>query len=203
MILRSKRIGVVKFYNPIKGFGFIHVNEENRDIFFHITSINGASPPEIGDHVSFFVGEKNGRPVACDVDVYLRVSEINLNEKVESYFDYFKNSSQNGGVVNSQERVGYFDSFPCVRDDSIAGFLVEKIIKKLETNGFDTVNEARDELVNMGKGCDADAIVNFIWHRETFFEENYFLIWNTGRSKVTKFWAEGTAIKVVKKRINY
>jgi CspA family cold shock protein len=35
----SKTIGKVKMFNPEKGFGFINVEGENRDIFFHYSQI--------------------------------------------------------------------------------------------------------------------------------------------------------------------
>ena len=67
--LESKQSGTVKFYNPTKGFGFIFADKEKKDIYFHITAINGASPPKVGDKVSFYLEEKKGRASACDVDI--------------------------------------------------------------------------------------------------------------------------------------
>jgi cold shock protein len=33
--------GTVKFFNEAKGFGFIVEDESNRDIFVHVTGLNG------------------------------------------------------------------------------------------------------------------------------------------------------------------
>lgn len=45
--------GVVKFYNAEKRFGFIVPDNGDKDVFFHITNIEGEVPPQEGDHVQF------------------------------------------------------------------------------------------------------------------------------------------------------
>lgn len=35
----GKKIGKVKMFNPEKGFGFINMEDEDRDIFFHYSQI--------------------------------------------------------------------------------------------------------------------------------------------------------------------
>ena len=46
--------GVVKFFNESKGYGFIVEDDSNRDIFVHITGLNGATIRE-KDRVQFEV----------------------------------------------------------------------------------------------------------------------------------------------------
>ena len=46
--------GVVKFFNESKGYGFIVEDDTNRDIFVHITGLNGATIRE-KDRVQFEV----------------------------------------------------------------------------------------------------------------------------------------------------
>lgn len=48
--------GVVKFFNESKGFGFIVDDESSRDIFVHVTGLNGAAIRE-NDRVEFEVVE--------------------------------------------------------------------------------------------------------------------------------------------------
>lgn len=48
--------GVVKFFNEGKGFGFIVDDADGRDIFVHITGLNGATIRE-KDRVEFEVVE--------------------------------------------------------------------------------------------------------------------------------------------------
>ncbi|MBO0938973.1 cold shock domain-containing protein [Fibrella sp. HMF5335] len=48
--------GVVKFFNESKGFGFIVDDADGRDIFVHITGLNGATIRE-KDRVEFDVVE--------------------------------------------------------------------------------------------------------------------------------------------------
>ncbi|MGY8886723.1 MAG: cold-shock protein [Flavobacteriales bacterium] len=50
--------GTVKFFNESKGFGFITNDETGKDIFVHITALNGESLNE-GDKVSY--EEEEGR----------------------------------------------------------------------------------------------------------------------------------------------
>lgn len=59
--------GTVKFFNGSKGFGFI-TSEEGKDLFFHISEIQGAEPRD-GDQVEYEVGEGKKGPCALNVKV--------------------------------------------------------------------------------------------------------------------------------------
>lgn len=59
--------GTVKFYNASKGFGFI-TQENGKDIFFHVTEVQGQEPQD-GDKVEFEVGEGKKGPCALQVKV--------------------------------------------------------------------------------------------------------------------------------------
>lgn len=50
--------GKVKFFNESKGYGFITNDETGKDIFVHVTALNGQTLAE-GDHVVFT--EEEGR----------------------------------------------------------------------------------------------------------------------------------------------
>jgi len=51
-------IGEVKFFNPLKGYGFIKVD---RDYFFHISQCPEGYKPKIGDELEFTpVNNKKG-----------------------------------------------------------------------------------------------------------------------------------------------
>jgi CspA family cold shock protein len=176
--LDPKQKGTVKFYNPIKGFGYIYADKEKKDVFFHITAIKGANPPKIGDKVSFFIEENKGRESARNIDI------INIVEKA-----HFNDSANR--IPKSLQ------GFPCIRGETINGFKVNRIIKKMETSGFNTVDEAKEALIAMAKQSGANAIFNYIWHRESDLEDEYFLIWYQGKTRVTCFWAEGTAVQLV------
>ena len=54
----SKSTGTVKFFNESKGYGFITNDETGRDIFVHVTGLNGESLNE-GDKVEYV--EEEGR----------------------------------------------------------------------------------------------------------------------------------------------
>ena len=50
--------GTVKFFNESKGYGFITNDDTGRDIFVHVTGLNGATINE-GDKVEY--EEEEGR----------------------------------------------------------------------------------------------------------------------------------------------
>ncbi|MFD2915123.1 cold-shock protein [Psychroserpens luteus] len=60
--------GTVKFYNDSKGFGFITNEETGKDIFVHVSNLNGVELRE-GDNVEY--NEEEGRKglVAANVQV--------------------------------------------------------------------------------------------------------------------------------------
>jgi CspA family cold shock protein len=56
--------GVVKFFNPDKGFGFITKDDGQGDVFVHVTDLKSAGIDDLGegDRVEFELGDgKNGK----------------------------------------------------------------------------------------------------------------------------------------------
>jgi len=58
--------GTVKFFNDAKGFGFITPDDGDRDLFVHVTALDGATITE-NDKVEFEVGEGQKGPCAVQV----------------------------------------------------------------------------------------------------------------------------------------
>ena len=60
--------GVIKKLNE-RGFGFIGVEGQEKDIFFHSKSLVGVTFDELreGDNLSFEVKQDENRPAAVDV----------------------------------------------------------------------------------------------------------------------------------------
>ncbi len=58
--------GTVKFFNESKGYGFITNDETGRDIFVHVTSLNGMELKE-GNKVEYLEEEGRKGKVAAQV----------------------------------------------------------------------------------------------------------------------------------------
>lgn len=60
--------GTVKFFNESKGFGFITNEETGKDIFVHVSNLNGVELRE-GDNVEYHEEEGRKGLVAANVQV--------------------------------------------------------------------------------------------------------------------------------------
>ena len=58
--------GTVKFFNSQKGFGFITPEDGGKDVFVHVTGLDGDEIND-GDAVTYTVGESEKGPCATGV----------------------------------------------------------------------------------------------------------------------------------------
>ena len=61
--------GSVKFFNAEKGFGFIKQEEQNPDLFFHISEVQSHREPQDGDKVKYEVAEGKKGPCAIKIEI--------------------------------------------------------------------------------------------------------------------------------------
>ena len=61
-------IGTVKFFNEAKGYGFITNDATGKDIFVHVTNLNGTEIRE-GDKVEYEEEEGRKGLVAAQIEV--------------------------------------------------------------------------------------------------------------------------------------
>ncbi|NCO02560.1 MAG: cold-shock protein [Alphaproteobacteria bacterium] len=63
--------GVVKWFNPTKGFGFIVPDDGGNDVFVHISAVEGAGLKSLdeGQKVRFELQDNRGRQAAADLQV--------------------------------------------------------------------------------------------------------------------------------------
>jgi len=59
--------GKVKFFNSEKGFGFIEPESGEKDVFVHISEIEGNGSLQNGEQVEFEMGESRKGPCAVNV----------------------------------------------------------------------------------------------------------------------------------------
>ena len=59
-------IGVVKFFNSERGFGFIEQGDGSKDVFVHISAVQRSGMDQLveGQKVSFDIVQDRGKPAA-------------------------------------------------------------------------------------------------------------------------------------------
>jgi CspA family cold shock protein len=67
----SSTTGVVKWFNPNKGFGFIQPDQGGKDVFVHISALERAGIRKLdeGMRVSFELASNKGRVSAVNIKV--------------------------------------------------------------------------------------------------------------------------------------
>ena len=65
----SSKTGKVKWFNPKKGYGFVDQDDDEKDMFLHITALQKANSSVLneGDKISYDVEEENGRQSAVNI----------------------------------------------------------------------------------------------------------------------------------------
>jgi len=65
----SSKTGKVKWFNPKKGYGFVDQDDDEKDMFLHITALQKANISVLneGDKISYDVEDENGRQSAINI----------------------------------------------------------------------------------------------------------------------------------------
>jgi len=61
--------GTVKWFNPIKGFGFIQPSDGNKDVFVHISAVQKAGIDNLveGQKIEFEIVTERGKEAAANL----------------------------------------------------------------------------------------------------------------------------------------
>jgi len=61
--------GTVKWFNPAKGFGFIQPSDGSRDVFVHVSALERAGIPSLGEgqQVTFDIVTERGKTAAANL----------------------------------------------------------------------------------------------------------------------------------------
>ncbi|MCX7337830.1 MAG: cold-shock protein [Alphaproteobacteria bacterium] len=61
--------GIVKWFNPTKGFGFIQPDQGGSDVFVHVSALERAGIQTLneGDHVSYELATNKGKTSAVHI----------------------------------------------------------------------------------------------------------------------------------------
>ena len=62
-------VGTVKWFNNVKGYGFIQPSEGGKDVFVHISAVERAGMSSLveGQRVSFEIQSERGREAAVNL----------------------------------------------------------------------------------------------------------------------------------------
>ena len=62
-------IGTVKWFNPVKGFGFIQPSDGGRDVFVHVTAVERAGMQTLspGQKISYEIATERGKSSAVNL----------------------------------------------------------------------------------------------------------------------------------------
>ena len=65
----SSKTGKIKWFNPKKGYGFVDQDDDDKDMFIHITALQQANISGLneGDKISYDVEEENGKASAVNI----------------------------------------------------------------------------------------------------------------------------------------
>ena len=65
----SSKTGKIKWFNPKTGYGFIDQDDDDKDMFIHITALQKANISGLneGDKISFDVEDENGKASAVNI----------------------------------------------------------------------------------------------------------------------------------------
>jgi CspA family cold shock protein len=65
----SMAIGTVKWFNPVKGFGFIQPETGRDDVFVHISAVQAAGMDSLaeGQRISYDIREERGKKAAANL----------------------------------------------------------------------------------------------------------------------------------------
>jgi CspA family cold shock protein len=67
----DKAKGTVKWFDPVKGYGFIQPDDGNRDVFVHITAVRAAGLETLneGQTVRYELTNERGKTAAANLEV--------------------------------------------------------------------------------------------------------------------------------------
>ena len=65
----SSKTGKVKWFNPKKGYGFVDQDDDEKDMFLHITALQKANISVLneGDKISYDVEDEDGKQSAVNI----------------------------------------------------------------------------------------------------------------------------------------
>ncbi len=131
--------GKVKTYHADRGFGFIQIEGEKKDLFFHIKDFpNKNIPPQSGETVKFRIVEENGK-LKADHIVRLDIQYQQANSNVIGQYDDLP--------VQASSRYGTTKTSMTSKIITIVGLIVIVILLGLIYNKYQTYKAQKQQQV--------------------------------------------------------
>ena len=110
-----REVGIIKFYNPRKGYGFV-TRADGSDVFFHLTHFRTPTNPALGNVVQFAVGQNREGLTAADI-------ELVAPDEIDRYGGTIVRLDDEGGLAMTPDdfevRFRRADYIPHSRADSL------------------------------------------------------------------------------------
>ncbi len=131
--------GKVKTYHADRGFGFIQIEDEKKDLFFHIKDFpNKNIPPQSGETVKFRIVEENGK-LKADHIVRLDIQYQQANSNVIGQYDDL--------AVQASSRYGTTKTSASSKNFIIVGLVIIVVLIGLVYNKYQSYQAQKQQQV--------------------------------------------------------
>lgn len=156
--------GKIKTYNEEKGFGFIQIDHQKKDLFFHIKDIpNKQNVPKVGEKLKFrIVTDNNGKMKAENiVRLDLKIEEFNkTNSSKISYRSKRKPQKKTFNFINLLIGLITFSIFLAILLPFLSNIYHRETLKRQEAEPTQKVTSSINSQANVVSQYSCDGRVH-------------------------------------------
>jgi len=147
--------GTIKAYNENRGFGFIKIEGEEKDLFFHITDFpHKQYPPKIGEKLEFRIVSEAGKIraeniVRLDLNINNETSIPTSTAKIDAKRNSKKQSQRNSfNFINLLARVCLVVILAIIFIQFVSGTYERESLKRQSAQPFEKVGSIPNDSKN-------------------------------------------------------